>query len=120
MPAYLLATVESVKDRRGMEEYWSRAGATFAGSGAKHLAAYTPFKLLEGKGPVEGIVAIEFPDMEAARRWYESAAYQAVKQFREGAADIELILVDGGVVADPEQRMPHTKGKRVTARRETI
>jgi uncharacterized protein (DUF1330 family) len=75
-----------------MEEYWSHAGATFEGYGAKHLAAYTPFKLLEGKGPAEGIVPIEFPDMEAARRWYESAAYQAVKQYREGAADIELIL----------------------------
>lgn len=110
MPAYLFATVKSVKDRRGMEEYWSRAGATFEGFDVKHLASYTPFKLLEGRGPVEGIVAIEFPDIEAARRWYESSAYQAVKQYREGAADIELILVDGGVVADPDQRMPHTKG----------
>ena len=112
MPAYLFATVKGVKDRRGMEEYWSRAGVSFEGSGAKHLAIYTPFKLLEGTGPVEGIVAIEFPDMEAARRWYESPAYQAAKQYRDGAADIELILVDGGVVADPDQRMPHTKGIR--------
>jgi uncharacterized protein (DUF1330 family) len=110
MPAYLIATVRSVKDRRGMEEYWSRAGATFEGSGAKPLAVYTPFTLLEGKGPVEGIVTIEFPDMEAARRWYGSATYQAVKQYREGAADIEVILVEGGVVAAPDQRMPHTKG----------
>ncbi len=110
MPAYLFATVRNVKNRRGMEEYWSRAKATFEGFEAKHLASYTRFKLLEGKGPVEGTVGIEFPDMEAARRWYESPAYQAVKQYREGAADIEVILVDGGVVADPEQRMPRTKG----------
>ena len=74
MPAYLLATVKSVKDRRGMEEYWSRAGATFEGSGAKHLAAYTPFEMLEGKGPVEGIVAIEFPDMAAACSRYRAHA----------------------------------------------
>jgi uncharacterized protein (DUF1330 family) len=110
VPAYLIATVRSVKDRRGMEEYWSRAGATFEGSGAKPLAVYTSFTLLEGKGPVEGVVTIEFPDVEAARRWYGSAAYQAVKQYREGAADIEVILVEGGVVAAPDQRMPHTKG----------
>jgi uncharacterized protein (DUF1330 family) len=44
------------------------------------LAVYTSFKLLEGKGPV---VAIEFPDMEAARRWYENAAYQAVQRHPE-------------------------------------
>src|SRR5271169_6093488 len=55
MPAYLLATVKSVKDRRGMEEYCHAPGLRSESSGAKHLAAYTPFKLLEGKGPVEGI-----------------------------------------------------------------
>jgi uncharacterized protein (DUF1330 family) len=110
MPAYLIATVRGVNDRPGMETYWSRAGATFEGSGAKPLAVYTAFKLLEGTGPVDGIVAIEFPDMQATSRWYESAAYQAVKQYLAGAADIEVILVDGGVVASPEHRMPHTKG----------
>ena len=49
MPAYVLATVKSVKDRRGMEEYWSRAGATFAGSGAKHLAGTRLSSCLKGK-----------------------------------------------------------------------
>jgi uncharacterized protein (DUF1330 family) len=109
MPAYVIATTKGVNDRRGLEEYWSRAGVTFEGTGAKRLAIYTPFKLLEGKGPIEGVTLIEFPDMESASRWYESAAYQAVKQYRVGAADIELILVDGGAVA-AEDRMPNTKG----------
>ena len=110
MPAYLMATVRSVNQRRGMEEYWSRAGATFEGSGARPLAVYTPFDLMEGSGPVEGVVLIEFPDMAAAKRWYQSPAYQAVKQHRLGAADIEVGLVDGGVVAAAEDRMPHIKG----------
>ena len=108
MPAYLIAMTKGVNDRRGLEEYWSRAGVTFEGTGARRLAIYTPFELLEGKGPVEGVALIEFPDMESARRWYESAAYQAVKQYRVGAADIELILVDGGAVA-AEDRLPNTR-----------
>jgi uncharacterized protein (DUF1330 family) len=69
-----------------------------------------PFKLLEGKGPVEGVAQIEFPAMESASRWYESATYQAFKQYRIGAADVEVILVDGNAVA-AEDRMPNTKGK---------
>jgi uncharacterized protein (DUF1330 family) len=110
MPAYVIATIKSVNDRRGLEEYWSRAGETlFEGTGAKPLAIYTPFKLLEGRGPVEGVALIEFPDMESASRWYESAAYQAIKQYRVGAADVEVILVDSGAVA-AEDRMPNTKG----------
>jgi hypothetical protein len=47
--------------------------------------------------------------MESASRWYESAAYQAVMQYRVGAADVEVILVGGGEVA-AEDRMPNTKG----------
>ena len=108
MPAYVIAITRSVNDRRGIEEYWSRAGATLQGTGAKHLAVYTPFKLLEGKGPIEGIALVEFPDMESASRWYESDAYRAVKQHRLGASDIELILIDGGLVP-AEDRMPNTK-----------
>jgi uncharacterized protein (DUF1330 family) len=30
-------------------------------------------------GPLEGIVLIEFPDMAAAKAWYESPAYQKGK-----------------------------------------
>jgi hypothetical protein len=48
--------------------------------------------------------------MAAAKRWYQCPAYQAVKQHRLGAADIEVVLVDGGVVAAAEDRMPHIKG----------
>jgi uncharacterized protein (DUF1330 family) len=64
MPAYVIATVKTVKDRRGLEEYWPPAASSFRGAGARHLAAYTPFKLLDGKGPLEAAVLIEFPSMD--------------------------------------------------------
>lgn len=108
MPAYVIATVKAVNDRGGVEAYWSQAASSFAGSGARHLAAYTPFKLLEGKGPLEAAALIEFPDMDAANRWYESAAYQRARQYRLGAADVQIILVDGGAVA-AENRKFHSE-----------
>jgi uncharacterized protein (DUF1330 family) len=76
---------------------------------AKPLVAYTPFEILEGDGDVRGVVLFEFPSMEEARRWYNSAAYQKVKKLREGAADFDLILVDGGVVSAAAERMPGLK-----------
>ncbi len=109
MPAYVIAITRSVNDRRGLEEYWPRAGVTLQGTGAKHLAIYTTFKMLEGKGPIEGVALVEFFDIETARRWYDSDAYKAVKQHRLGASDIEVIVIDGGTVAI-EDRMPNTKG----------
>jgi uncharacterized protein (DUF1330 family) len=110
MPAYVIATVKSVNDRQGLEEYWSHAKASFEGTGARHLAAYTPFKLLEGKGSLEAAVLIEFPDMDAANRWYESDAYQAARKHRIGAADVEIILVDGGAVAAEHRVFQSEKG----------
>jgi uncharacterized protein (DUF1330 family) len=106
MAAYLIATVRSVQAREKMLEYWSRTPPSFEGTGAKFLSIYTPLKVLEGEGPAEGVVLIEFPDKEAASRWYESATYQAARQFRVGAADIDILVVDGGVTP-AEQRMAH-------------
>ena len=108
MPAYLIAICRGVSNRAGLEQYWAHARATFEGFGAKLLAVYTPVKPLETKEPIEGLVMIEFPSMETATRWYESPHYQAVKNYRLGAADFEIILVEGGLV-EGKDRMPHIK-----------
>src|SRR6478736_3578793 len=75
MPAYMIALNRTLRDRRKLEEYWKAAGPTFEGLGAKRLAIYTPLVLLEMMGPLDGAVVIEFPDLETAKRWYESPAY---------------------------------------------
>jgi len=40
-------------------------------------------------------VVLEFEDLETARRWYESEAYQEAKKLREGAASFRAIAVRG-------------------------
>jgi uncharacterized protein (DUF1330 family) len=106
MSVYVIAIVRRVRDRKGLEDYWSKVGPTFNDTGSKPMSVYTPFQLLEGEGPALGHVLIEFPDRDAAHAWYFGSAYQAVKTLREGAADIDLLLVESGVVTDPEMRMP--------------
>jgi len=108
MPAYLVSICRSVTDRRRLEDYWANVAPSFEGYGARPLVAYTPFEVLEGDAEVKGVVLFEFPSMETARRWYASAAYQDVKQRRRGAAEFELILVDGGWRPAAE-RMPETR-----------
>jgi hypothetical protein len=41
---------------------------TFKGFDVKLHSAYRPFQILEGEGPVEGVVVAEFPSMEEAKR----------------------------------------------------
>jgi uncharacterized protein (DUF1330 family) len=40
-------------------------------------------------------VILEFPDLEAARRWYDSPEYEEPKRLREGAADLKMVAVQG-------------------------
>jgi uncharacterized protein (DUF1330 family) len=108
MPAYVIAICRGVSDRRRLEQYWTHSRPTFKGFDVKLLAVYTRVKSLEARHPVEGVVVIEFPSMEDATRWYESPAYQEVRQYRVGAAEFEIVLVDGGLV-EGKDRMPHIK-----------
>src|SRR5690349_8929373 len=112
MPAYVIALNRSVHDLKRLEAYWKASGPTLAGRGAKLLSLYTPFATLESMGPLEGIVLIEFPDMAAAKAWYESPDYQKAKQHRDGASDGEVFIVDGGSVA-LEERLAHLKNRQV-------
>ena len=105
MPAYLISLCRKITDRRRLEEYWRDVAPAFKNVKAKPLVAYTPFEILEGDSSVKGVVLFEFPSMEEARRWYNSAAYKEVQKARKGAADFELILVDGGVVSAAAERM---------------
>jgi uncharacterized protein (DUF1330 family) len=105
MAAYLISICRSITDRRRLEDYWANVAPSFEGYGAKPLVAYTPFEVLEGGTAVKGIVLFEFPSMEIAKSWYRSPAYQDVKRRREGAAEFELIVVDGGWKPASE-RMP--------------
>ena len=95
MPAYVIALNRGVHDRQKLEDYWKAAGPTFADRGAKFLSVYTPVTPLES----------------AAKSWYESPAYQEAKKHRNGAADTEFFIIDGGLVP-LEDRLPHIKKRQ--------
>jgi len=110
MPAYMIALNRRVHDLKKLEAYWKAAGPTFEGRGSKALSVYTPVTPLELIEPLEGVVLFEFPDVAAAKAWYESAAYQTAKQHRDGAADTEFFIIDGGRVS-AEDRLPHLRNR---------
>jgi uncharacterized protein (DUF1330 family) len=108
MTAYLISICRSVSDRERLEDYWAHVAPSFEGFDATPLVAYAPFEVLEGDADAKGVVMFEFPSMEVAKRWYFGDAYQEVKQRRLGAAEFELILVDGELKPAVE-RMPDAR-----------
>src|ERR1700739_1169285 len=81
MPAFFVYVCQNVIDRKELETYWAKIGATLEGYGAKSIVAYTHFKHLEGD-EVDGAAVIEFPTFEKAKEWYDSPAYRAIRHHR--------------------------------------
>lgn len=94
MPAYAIFIRNSIKDEAEFAAYGPKAAAAGAGHPIKPLAFYGALETLEGD-PAEGVVLVEFPDMDAAKAWYHSPAYQDALQHRLRGADYRVILVQG-------------------------
>ena len=94
MSAYVVFTREKTLDEAELKIYWDKIRATFAGHQVKVLVNYGRHEVLEGD-PVEGIVIAEFPSFEAAKAWYESPAYQAIRHHRLKGAIYNGLIVQG-------------------------
>ncbi|WP_249979207.1 DUF1330 domain-containing protein [Vreelandella olivaria] len=94
MPAYIVLTREHTHDTQEMERYSEKAKAARAGHDPQPLAFYGDFEVLEGSS-MEGAVILRFPDMVAARAWYQSPAYQEARKHRFLGADYRVFIVDG-------------------------
>jgi uncharacterized protein (DUF1330 family) len=94
MPAYVIVEVE-VTDPELYERYRAATPATIAAAGGRFLVRGGELTVLEGDWQPPRLVVLEFEDLAAAERWYESEAYQAAKQLREGGASMRMIAVQG-------------------------
>jgi len=97
MPAYLIAFVDIHDHERFANEYVAPIGATLAPYGARVLAASDEAKILEGTVPPGRTVIIEFPDLERARKWYESDAYAPLITLRKSLATTSIVILPGVV-----------------------
>jgi uncharacterized protein (DUF1330 family) len=94
MSAYLVFTRDKILDEREMATYSKEVPATLAGHPVKILALYGEMEDLEGP-PTEGTVILEFPDMDAAKAWYDGPAYRQVREHRFQGASYRVTLVKG-------------------------
>ncbi|MBX9811773.1 MAG: DUF1330 domain-containing protein [Burkholderiales bacterium] len=92
--AYVIFIKESMHDEVEMGIYKATVGASFKGHSPSFLAAYGALEVLEGE-PAEGVVILEFADMEKARAWYHSPAYQEAAQHRFAGAVYRGLIVEG-------------------------
>jgi uncharacterized protein (DUF1330 family) len=94
MAAYIIAEVE-VTDPETYATYRAQTPAVIERYGGRFIVRGGAAELLEGHQPPGRTVVIEFPDVAAARRFYDSPDYQAILGIRQRAATSRLLLVEG-------------------------
>ena len=94
MAAYVLVDCE-VTDPVRYENYKKLAPPAIAKYGGRYLVRGGAVSVLEGEWQPSRIVVLEFPDADAARRFYDSPEYRSARAERAGAANMKLLLVEG-------------------------
>jgi uncharacterized protein (DUF1330 family) len=94
MPAYVIVETD-ITDAERYERYRAASPGAVAAAGGRFVVRGGELAVLEGDWRPSRLVVLEFADLDAARRWYESERYQAAKQLREGAARLRMVAVQG-------------------------
>jgi len=90
---YWIARVD-VKNPDAYKKYVEGTAVAFEKYGARFLARGGRTQVLEGEARARNVVT-EFDSLEQAVACYNSPEYQRAKAFRDGAAEAEIIVVEG-------------------------
>ena len=103
MAAYIIAQVE-VTDPETFESYREQVPAAIAKHGGRYIVRGGATETIEGDWAPARLVVIEFPDVTAAKGFYESPEYQKIIGLRLQSAKSSLIVVEG--YTPPEWQPP--------------
>lgn len=94
MAAYLIGEID-VTNSAGYDEYRRQVPATIAKYGGRFVVRGGASEALEGDWAPKRVVVLEFPTMDALKRWYHSADYKPLIALRQANAAGKLIAVEG-------------------------
>jgi uncharacterized protein (DUF1330 family) len=94
MKAYAIGNLSRVVMGPPIVTYLERIDATLTPFGGRFLIHGGDKEVLEGNWSSD-LIVIEFPDLDRARAWYASPAYQEIVSLRRDNADGAVILMEG-------------------------
>jgi uncharacterized protein (DUF1330 family) len=94
MAAYLVANI-TVHDPARFEEYRAAVPAVIARFGGRYLVRGGAVEAKEGEPGLNRLVILEFPDMAAARAFYDSADDAPLLAMRRAATTGSVALAEG-------------------------
>ena len=94
MPAYAIAHLRTPTINDEVLDYIERIQSTMDPYEGRFLVHGAEVEVVEGEWPGT-IVILEFPDVESAKAWYASPAYQAILPLRTDNIEGDCIIVPG-------------------------
>jgi len=94
MSAYVIVETD-VHDPEQYARYREASPGAVHSVGGRVVVRGGELAVLEGDWSPSRLVVLEFPDLEAAKRWYDSPEYEEAKRLREGAANLRMVAVQG-------------------------
>lgn len=94
MPAYAFAIINDTVLNQDLGAYLEQIDDTLRPFAGKYRVHGGPYQPLEGTWTGD-LVLLEFPDMNRAKAWYDSAAYQAILPLRTRNSVATVILAEG-------------------------
>ena len=95
MPAYVIGQLD-IRNPTAYQSYLDGFMPSFTRHGGELLAtSRNETELLEGTWALPRTVIMRFPNVNAARAWYNDPDYQQLAAIRHKAADANLVIVDG-------------------------
>lgn len=94
MPAYIIADIV-VTDPEAYAAYRSLTPDAIAKNGGRVIVRGGETATLEGDWTPNRLVVLEFPDMAAAKAFYDSPEYCKAREVRKDAAVFKMIVTEG-------------------------
>jgi uncharacterized protein (DUF1330 family) len=93
MPAFLIADID-VRDDDAYRAYREANPEIVRKFGGRYIALGGEVRVIEGDWQPRRTVIIEFPDMDAISRFYDSPEYERLRPIRWKSADSRLVAIE--------------------------
>lgn len=93
MAGYFIANY-TITDQAGYKEYLAAVGPVLTAHGAENIVIDRDCELLEGSAG-QVTVVLRFATKAAARAWYESPEYRAIRHLRTDSTEGTGVIAEG-------------------------
>ena len=101
MAAYLIVDITGIQDEQTYARYRQQVSPGLSSAGGRYLARGVAIEVLEGDWHPKRIVLVRFDSAVAARGWWASKDYAALKHMRQASATTNMIVVEGVAEGEP-------------------